>query len=547
MNLPRPTGSGASEFNLNINPKHGDTASMQIEKISLTEANAFSSFFLDYMDQKELLRPFYQRFPSIENFKEQISEKAARYDSSSRSIFHKAITDQYKNFEIPKAVEVNLRKLSSEKTFTVTTGHQLNLCTGPLYVIYKIITTINTCKELKKKYPAYEFVPAYWMASEDHDFAEINHFRYQGNTITWLSEQAGAVGRFNLDGLQEVLSGLPDEASLFREAYLKHKSLRDAVRYYMTALFGNAGLLVVDGDDHSLKNLFKLVIGDDLLKNIPYKIINSTSERLEHAGYKPQVHARPINLFYLDDGVRERIESSGDHYTVVNTTTSFNKEKLQALLDSDPQKFSPNVVLRPLYQEMIMPNLAYIGGPSELLYWLQLKDLFTHYNVPFPVLTPRNFALLVQAPIEQKIVKAGLTVRDLFLPKDALISRYTLTNTDHKIELNGEKAAIEKYFQVVREQAEKVDKSLGPFVGAEAHKTMKTLEKIEEKMLKAEKRAMSEKTAQIESIKEKLFPGDGLQERSDNFLNFYLSDSSLLSDLIDQLDPFDFRLNIAVI
>lgn len=520
---------------------------MQIEKISLAETNAFSSFFLDYMDQKELLKPFYQRFPSVESFKEQISEKASHYDASTRSTLHKAITDQYRNFEIPNAVQGNLKKLAAEKTFTITTGHQLNLCTGPLYVIYKIITTIDACKELKKKYPAYEFVPVYWMATEDHDFAEINHFRYQGNTITWNSAQTGAVGRFRLDGLGEVLSALPEEASLFRAAYLRQHSLRDAVRDYMTALFGEEGLLVVDGDDLSLKNLFKAVISDDLFRNIPYKIINSTSERLEHAGYKAQVHARPVNLFYLDEGVRERLELTGDRYAVVNTAISFNKEQIQALIEGDPQKFSPNVVLRPLYQEMIMPNLAYVGGPSELLYWLQLKELFTHYNVPFPVLMPRNFALLVQSPVEQKVVKAGLAVRDLFLPKDALISRYTLTNTEHTIELNGEKAAIEKYFELVREQAEKVDKSLGPFVGAEAHKTMKVLEKIEEKMLKAEKRAMSEKTAQIESIREKLFPGDGLQERSDNFLNFYLNDPSLLSDLIAQLNPFDFRFNIAVI
>ncbi|HEY3430867.1 MAG TPA: bacillithiol biosynthesis BshC, partial [Cyclobacteriaceae bacterium] len=158
---------------------------MKLQKISLAETNSFSSFFIDYIRQHQQLKKFYGRFPEIKNFKDQISEKTKSFSQSSRDKLTHVLQQQYEKYTIPESVKNNILSLQQKNTFTVTTGHQLNIFTGPLYFIYKIVTVINACKELKKEYPEYNFVPVYWMASEDHDFDEIKYFKLAGKKYVW--------------------------------------------------------------------------------------------------------------------------------------------------------------------------------------------------------------------------------------------------------------------------------------------------------------------------------------------------------------------------
>jgi bacillithiol synthase len=187
---------------------------MQLEKFPLSDTRAFSSFFLDYVDRKEILKPFYGRYPTIENFEGQIQDKKRTYTMSTRRILHEVLQKQYQKVEAAEPVTRNINALLDENTFTVTTGHQLNIFTGPLYFIYKIVTVINACKALKKHYPHYEFVPVYWMASEDHDYDEIKYFRLFGKKYTWNTKQSGAVGRFSpLD------DSVPTDCRIWRTKY----------------------------------------------------------------------------------------------------------------------------------------------------------------------------------------------------------------------------------------------------------------------------------------------------------------------------------------
>lgn len=517
---------------------------MELQKISLAETNAFTTFFLDYIQQQPQLKKFYNRFPEIKNFKEQIKEKSTSFSQHHREVLVQTLQDQYKHYTISESLKNNIASLNHKKTFTVTTGHQLNIFTGPLYFIYKIVTVINTCKALKKTYPEYNFVPVYWMASEDHDFDEIKYFRLNGKKYIWETNQKGAVGRFNPKELATLLNEIPGNLSLFKEAYLKHDTLSNAVRYYVNELFGNEGLVVVDADSKSLKQLFIPIIKDDVLHHSPKKQIEKTDQELERLGYQPQIYCRDVNFFYLDNGLRERIEKTGDRYTVVNSEISFSSTEINTLIENSPEKFSPNVILRPLYQEVILPNLAYVGGPAEVVYWLQLKDVFDHYTTTFPILMPRNFAMVMDNPTQRKFEKTGLELSDLFLEKNYLFNHFTIKFSRNKLKLNGEKEAIENYFQTIRQQAESLDKTLGPLVGAETQRAIKSLEKIEQKLLKAEKRFQSDKLKQVEAVKDALFPGGGLQERTDNFLNFYLQDPTFIEKLITHFDAFDFRFNV---
>lgn len=519
---------------------------MQLHKISFSETHSFSSFFIDYIGQQAALKKFYGRFPSAENFGAQLKEKENSFSEANRRTLVKVLQKQYENIDRKETVHQNIQLLAHAKTFTVTTGHQLNIFTGPLYFIYKLITVINACRELKKQYPDFHFVPVYWMATEDHDYEEIKYCRLYGKKYVWETRQTGAVGRFHLEGMKELIHNLPGEVSIFKKAYLQQPTLADAVRCYVNDLFGDEGLVVVDADDHHLKTKLKTVVESDVLHQEPAKQVNQTNRDLEGLGYHPQVNPRDINFFYLDKNMRGRLERQGDHFSVVDESLTFTEAEIRKLIETEPEKFSPNVILRPLYQEMILPNLAYVGGPAELVYWLQLKGVFDHAKVPFPILMPRNFAMVVDKPTLRKFQKTGLEWKDLFEEKNYLFNHWVVKNSTRELSLGKDITAVTDLFKTVRERSGKIDQTLEAFVGAAAKRAVTSLETIEKKMLRAEKRLHDDKLRQIESVKDTLFPGGGLQERTDNFLNFYQQDPAFIRKLIDLFDPFDFRFNLLV-
>ncbi|MFM8834675.1 MAG: bacillithiol biosynthesis cysteine-adding enzyme BshC [Cytophagales bacterium] len=516
---------------------------MNLTSLDFRSTHAFTSFFLDYIEQKPSLQKFYNRFPKIQNFQGQLQDKAS-FTRGNREILVTALTAQYGSLKTTDAVQANFSALSHEKTFTITTGHQLNVFTGPLYFIYKIVTVINVCRELQQQYPAYRFVPVYWMASEDHDYEEIKTFRLYGKKYTWNTQQTGAVGRFALDELRTLLNEVPGEISIFKEAYTKNQSLAAAVRHYVNALFGEHGLIVVDGDDRSLKSLFTPVIANDLFQHTAFQKTEATTKQLQQLGYHTQVKAREVNLFYLDKGIRSRIEKKGHTFSVVDSSISFTAEQINSCIKNEPEKFSPNVVLRPLYQEMILPNLAYVGGPAELVYWLQLRDVFEVFQVPLPILMPRNFAMVVDEATQKKFVKIGLELKDVFEEKNFLFNHWVAQNSQHDLSLGREFEKLKSLYQSVQNQAERVDSTLGKLVAAKHKRAHDDLERIEQKMLKAEKRRHEDKRKQIEAVKDALFPFGSLQERTDNFLSFYQSDPEFVGKLIQLLQPFDFQFNV---
>lgn len=512
---------------------------MQVHRVALTETNAFSNFFTDYIERKDQLKPFYGLFPEPGNFKEQIKAKES---FSNREVLHQALVKQYGNLKVTSAVTKNIDLLKSRNTFTITTGHQLNIFTGPLFFIYKIAAVINGCKQLKKLYPDYNFVPVFWMASEDHDYEEIKSFNLYGKKYTWETNQTGAVGRFIPKGIP--LDSIPGDIDIFKEAYTKSATLAEACRHYVNSLFGHDGLVIIDGDDAALKALFKPIIREDVLKQTPKALVEEKNKKLTDLGYHVQVFVRDINFFYLDKGVRARLEKTNDGFDVVDTNIKFSQKEIEDLIESNPEKFSPNVILRPVYQEVILPNLAYVGGPAEMIYWLQLKGIFDHFKIPFPILLPRCFALYVEKPQLDKWQKTKLDIADLFKEKNYLFNHWVLSNTHHNLTLGGELRHLELMMNSVKQRSLEIDPTLGPLVAAETTRMKKGMEKVERKMLKAEKRLHKEKLGQIEAVKEALFPKGGLQERVDNFLNFYQKDTSFINKMIDVLDPFDLRFNV---
>ncbi|MEL6559545.1 MAG: bacillithiol biosynthesis cysteine-adding enzyme BshC [Bacteroidota bacterium] len=517
---------------------------MELKKLTFEETNNFSSLFLDYLDQKPELSEFYNQLPSKDGILEVLKNRS--FPAKSREVLYSSLKSQNKNISLSDKTKENLELLRDEKTFTITTGHQLNIFTGPLYYIYKLVTIINTSRKLKEAYPEYNFVPVYWMATEDHDFDEISYFNLFGKKYQWETDQKGAVGKFNTASISEILDAMPEESPLFKNAYNNASCLADAVRTYVNELFGEEGLLVIDPDDKGLKSLFTKEISSDLFENLPQQQVIRNSDKLEKLGYKNQVFPREINFFFMKGAVRERIEKQGDTYQVLNTDISFSEAEMQRLIAEEPEVFSPNVILRPVFQETILPNLAYVGGPSELVYWLQLKGIFDHFNTSFPVLMPRNFALIVNTASNKKMDKIGLKIEQLFFDSHTIKKNYLESASENEFNLDSERQQISDFYEELKKKAAQIDGSLEGFIGAESAKTIKNLDNIEKRLRKSEERKHETALSQIEGVKNKLFPGGGLQERHDNFLNFYLNNPNFIKELLEKFDPFDLRFNILI-
>lgn len=517
---------------------------MHLSKVPFSQTNAFSDFFLDYIQKDERLRKLYNRYPDLDSFADQIAEKQQSFSPERRNTLADVLTMQYRDTPPKEAVVANIERLRNPKAFTLVTGHQLNICTGPLYFVYKIITVINACRLLKKRYPDYDFVPVYWMASEDHDYDEIKYFRLHGKKYTWTTRQQGPVGRFATEGLAELTASLPGDASVFTTAYRKGKTLGEAVRLYVNTLFGDEGLVVIDADVPQLKSQLAPVMEEDMMHQTTRTLVDETNKVLESNGYKAQVYCREVNFFYMDDHLRVRIERHGNTFDVLDTGISFDSSSLAAAIAKAPEKFSPNVILRPLYQEIILPNLAYTGGPAEMVYWLQLKRVFDHFKVPFPILLPRNFAMIVEEHVKEKLEKTGLTIGEIFAEKNELFKSWVVGNSKRDLSTEVEMREIQAIFQGLEKKAEDIDSTLGPHVAAIGKRVQNYLETIGKKMVRAEKRTHDDKLRQIGSVKDTLFPNGSLQERTDNLLNFYPSDPQFLRKLLDALDPFDFQFNV---
>ena len=514
--------------------KNLQSLTMPTDCIPFKDTNYFSSLICDYLDEKDSLKPFYNRFPNLENFKGQMEEKTSQFSEKSRTVLVESLKTQCQDLAASDKTIANINALLQKNTFTITTGHQLNLFTGPLYFFYKIISTINLCSELKEAYPKQDFVPVYWMATEDHDFEEINFFNFEGKKIRWHKEVSGAVGELDLEGLQKISDLFGSHLNfgknadslkkLFEKAYTNHSNLSEATRYLVNELFSETGLVILDGNDKELKRLFLPFAQDELLNHTAFNKVSETSRQLNEVSsdYKIQVNPREINLFYLDKNLRERIVFENETYQVLHTNISWSKDELIKHLHEAPENFSPNVILRPLYQEVILPNLCYIGGGGELAYWFQLKSNFETQQVPFPILLLRNSALLVSKKQQEKLDKLDLSIKDLFLHQNDLIEKVTRDRSELDIDFSKQKSFLKQQFEDLYALAKQTDKSFLGAVSAQEKKQLKGLDMLEKRLLKAQKRKLKEILDRVVLLQNELFPNQSLQERQANFSEFYM-------------------------
>jgi len=527
---------------------------MKATYINYSDTHSFSPTVLSYLAHDPKFNPFISHFPTLENFGKLLQQKKV---AANREILANTLLEQYSriNSALHNSVKTNIELIRQDNTSTVTTGHQLNIFTGPLYFIYKIVTAINLAKDLKASYPDKNFVPVYWMASEDHDFAEINHTKIQGKKISWDREASGATGKLETESINEAIRtyeqalGLSENSSqlssIIKQAYLEHKSLAEATRSLVNKLFEAYGLVIVDADEKVFKNQFAPIIDEDIIHQRSFQFISETSKNLKEAGFHTQVNAREINFFYMIDGLRERIVFENGKYYVLNSDLVFSEAELKTEIKQHPERFSPNVVMRPIYQEVILPNIAYIGGGAELVYWLQLKSNFDFYKIDFPIILLRNSAMITHEEFSNKLCRLQICHKDIFKPADQLKKEWVTAHSEHTLNLSAEWVELNSIFEKIKLRTYKIDPTLSPSTEAVKVRLQKALHNLEKKLVKADLRNHDEVLTKIDSLKEKYFPGNGLQERVENFGRFYIKHGDeFIAELIRHFKPLDFKFTI---
>ncbi len=508
--------------------------------ISYKQTGYFSKIVIDYLENNTHLQPFYQHRATKQGINDAIETR--KKSIVDRKLLHQYFTEQYIDTTLTAKQNSNIALLLHDNCYTITTAHQPNIFTGPLYFIYKILHTIKLANELNNEIKDSQFVPVYFMGSEDADLDELGNVTIQGKKLIWNTKQTGAVGRMKVDAtfmamMNEIEAQIAvnpfgiELMTIFKNAYQLNTTIQNATFSLVNSLFAQYGLLVLISDNAYLKQAFIPTITKELTEQFSRKLVDETNAELgKH--YKTQAAGRDINLFYLLDDYRERIELKEQLFVVEKLGLSFTMEAIVQELKAHPERFSPNVILRPLYQETILPNIAFIGGGGELAYWLQLKRIFDAVSIPYPVLVLRNSFLFYDAMQKQKLAKMNYRIADIFQNAEILLSDYVVKHSENNISLSDFLASTKASYAALQPSIVKIDKTLLQHVEAITVKAIQKIEALEKKMLKAEKRKYSDQKNQLISIRKSLFPNDNLQERIENLAYLYTQFGNALFDTI---------------
>lgn len=510
---------------------------------------------VDYQTGAPALKPFYEYNPELQAISDAIQVRSTFY--TDRQLLVDVLSAQYKEYEADENAYSYIHQLLEEDTYTMTTAHQPSLMTGPLYTITKAISVIKAA-QLASRETGKKILPVYIVGGEDHDFEEVNHFYFFNNRIEWDTKNTGGpVGRYHTDSIQpvieEILDRLSDNetdkylAQLIRKTHRPGRLYAVAYADLFYQLLGKYGLIILRMDDPNLKEAFCPIMKKEILESLSHKTVRPIQDKLEQDGYKPQAYVRELNLFYLGNNIRERLlpDPSTDKFIFESTGKACSREELAKMCEELPEQFSPNVVMRPLYQELILPNLAYIGGGGELAYWLERKDQFQEFGIPYPMLIRRDSILWIPKREYGYLSEEGINGKMIFSSADEWVRHFLENHADIELDLEAEKQHIDDALNKIVEKASILDPTLAKSLEAEKTKLKKSVDQFESRIFRTAKQKNEQKVAKLRRVKEKLFPDNGLMERRDNLLPFFLRYGDVFFEtLLEHLDPFDRNFKV---
>ncbi|MBI1306248.1 MAG: bacillithiol biosynthesis cysteine-adding enzyme BshC [Bacteroidetes bacterium] len=506
--------------------------SYQFEQFNALNKNYFSelvNLFLEGDDKINDLLPE----QDISKLMDMVSRNP-HYSVSWRISLADVFTRQYSGItddEIPEIIRKNINLLKNQNSYTVTTGQQIHIFLGPLFMVYKALCCIEEARNLKNKYPHADFIPVFWLATEDHDFEEIRTVGLYNEMYTWDRPGYGAVGRLSPESLLPMVDDIENridktETNLWflnicRYAYSHFKTFAKATQYILHKLLGDTGLLILDPDDATLKNQAKSIFKEDILSNTLSPEIDNSILKMKAAGIKPPINTRPVNTFYLSPEGRFRIEqTSVEKYEAVGGSLSFSKDEINKAIDDEPENFSPNALTRPLYQQFILPNIIYVAGGSEFQYWLELPEMMHYMNVVYPKLVIRKSAFIIGKNLSNQLNKVGLTNEALLFGDSEFSQLLTLISS----ELNSE---FEEIIKTINNDLLKLDNFLAGNNQLQPSKTFRKskdtllseLEKLSQDWVNIQVNS-SAKSQKIVNLKQKILSNNYNQERNESILNY---------------------------
>jgi len=525
--------------------------------LSINSDGIFSLWLQKLAEKDNSLKPFIGGYNNIEFTKELIADK--KYPSHFRTELSKALTNQYIGIETCEAEKISSIKLTNQDTYTVTTGHQLSFAAGPLYFILKAIHTISLATEIENKLGV-SVVPIFWMADEDHDFNEINHLNFFNTKIGSKDFNLNKIpaGNFDTSVFAEAIKFIAEKwggnhneiLTEIKNIYSNNTNLTQATRQLIHLLFGRFGMLALSANDTQLKKLASDLFQKEFKEQFVFLGVNESSHNLVSQNIIPenklQAKARAINFFYFNDGLRNKVEIENGK-VVLGNGKEFSIVEFENLVQNNPENVSPNVFFRPLFQELILPNLAYIGGGAEVSYWLQLGQSFKQAKIQMPMIIQRNSVLPIERKLFDKFLSLGFTDTELLKSSAELVNIFLEKNSD-EISLEKQKDEITKVFIQILEKAKLIDSTLQGSVEAEKVKSIAGISNIEQKINKARKLKFEQQTKQIQKISERIKPQGVLNERVDSGIQ-YLSKNgfSFLDDLLEIAEPWGFSIKILLI
>jgi bacillithiol biosynthesis cysteine-adding enzyme BshC len=532
--------------------------SISFLEIETSENKLFRDYLYDFPKVEKFFSVDYQNAETIESHLQKIT--AIPRD---RSKIVEILARQNSFYGNTSHAWDNIQKLKDKNTVAIVTGQQMGIFTGPLYTIYKAIGAVKQCAYYQSRYPDYSFVPVFWMELEDHDFEEVRSIRllsvenelvriaYDGHDSANTAKNP--VHKILIDSdivrvLEELRAALNKtdftEALLqsVHDNYTEGASVADAFGKWMAVLLGKSGLILMDPSDREVKNMVRPIFKRELENaSAAHDCLTGQSRALAQAGYEVQVETEGANLFLLDDKNEKAVFNKNGRNKIRLTLEDVHAHAadLHGILEHSPERFIPNVVLRPIVQDSLLPTFAYLGGPSEIAYFAQFKTLYDFYGVTEPMIIPRPFVTLMEKKNKKVLDKYGITLQDIFNDPTGILDRVASRSSRTPVPVLFEDfiSHTKQQFSEIEKQISQIDPTLKGAAATALEKISQAIKVLQDKSADAEKRNLELTHSQLAKALNHLYPDSAFQERTLNIL-YYLNKYGMgivdvLSDKID--------------
>ncbi len=506
-------------------------------------AGGLSELFTDYVNDFPKVQQFFQTdFHSVQNFEATAEQTCSRFKYRQQIV--EILLEQNQNYGASEATLENIRSLGHETTLAVLTGQQVGILGGPLYTIYKTITSIKLAQQLRETFPQYKFVPVFWLEGEDHDFDEVSGVGLLNADrnpvkVEYLpngkhpDKNVGAVGELVLDGyvqsffesIQKTLQNSEFKSSvieLAERAYSSGSTLNKAFVVLLNKLFHDSGMVFISSNDKRIKQLLSPVFQKEIQEypRVSQLIIQRSAELEDR--YHAQIKTKALNLFLFHKGGRYLIEPRENDFSLKGIRHYFTRDELVRIATEAPESLSPNVALRPICQDTILPTIAYIGGPSEIAYFAQLKPVYNYFNLIMPVIYPRASVTMIDEKLERILEKYQLDLTEFFDGIEKVNHKVVEMVSEVKIDemFSEAESRLNDLVNEMKFGINYIDSTLlGPLEHTQSKVAMQ-FQSLKEKVAEAQQRKHEIALRQIEKVGNIVFPNGNFQERELNIMYF---------------------------